>query len=63
MAKALGLNEEEEYQPHLSDLASRLSGADIGLLFTNEPLEKVESYAAFLMEIFFKENLMLMESQ
>jgi hypothetical protein len=44
MAKALGQNEEEEYQPRLSDLAQRLTGADIGLLFTNEPLEKVQSY-------------------
>ncbi len=43
MAKALGRNVEEEYQPQTSTLAAHLRG-DVGLLFTNRAPETIVSF-------------------
>jgi mRNA turnover protein 4 len=43
MAKAMGTNEAEEFRPRLSGLSERLTG-NVGLLFTNEPVQSVVDY-------------------
>jgi mRNA turnover protein 4 len=42
MAKALGMTEEEEYQPNLRLLAEKLQG-DVGILFTNQSVDQVKT--------------------
>ena len=50
MAKALGKNATEELVSGISELSGKLAG-DIGLMFTNEPLDKVREYMEDLCEL------------
>ena len=50
MAKALGETVESEYKEGLAQLTEHLSG-NVGLLFTNEPLDQVKEYCC-LMQAF-----------
>lgn len=43
MAKALGASESDEIMEGIHQLSQKLHG-DVGLFFTNEPVEKVEQY-------------------
>lgn len=50
MAKALGKDANEELLDGIHQLSSKLTG-DIGLMFTNEPAEKVQEYMENLCEV------------
>jgi len=47
---ALGRTAEEEYQDNLRQVAKRITGGSVGLLFTSRPRNDVEQYFAQMVE-------------